>query len=60
MPKMQAPENCSGASFAGENYEVVGGFVIVPDSAVVALVDHGFLPVADDAELVPAKEARKR
>lgn len=43
MAKLIAPENSTGCSFDGVEYEVdAKGFVEVPEEAVLALLDHGF------------------
>lgn len=53
MPKLIAPENSTGCSFDGKNYETdKEGNVDVPDEAVADLLAHGFKPV-------PAVEAKK-
>lgn len=48
--KLQAPENCGGASFAGEPIELDenGQCEVHSREAIEALMDHGFVPVSSD------------
>ncbi len=38
-----APDDCDGCSFDGVEYAAADGFVVVPQAAVRALQDHGFV-----------------
>jgi hypothetical protein len=45
MAKLKAPENSTGCSFDGVEYDVdEKGFVEVPDEAVESLLSHGYAP----------------
>jgi hypothetical protein len=47
--RMQAPQNAESCSFDGKSYEVVKGFVNVPDRAAIPLMSHGYA-VAGEAK----------
>lgn len=54
MAKLIAPENATGCSHEGVEYDVdEKGFVEVPEEAVSALLDHGF-------KTVPAERKAKQ
>jgi len=48
MIKLKAPQGACSASFNGEEYLVVDGFVDVPDNAAEPLASHGFHEATDD------------
>lgn len=60
MPKLKAPEDVTGCSFAGKSYEVKNGHVLVPDEAVADLISHGFKPVAADKKEEAARLAAEK
>lgn len=52
MAKLKAPENSTGCSFDGVEYDVdEKGFVEVPDEAVESLLSHGFTPAPAEVKV---------
>lgn len=59
--KLQAPENCSGATFGEAVVDVPeDGFVVVEDNVVIAaLLQHGFVQADEETpEIVAAAKKR--
>lgn len=56
MAKLKAPENSTGCSFDGVEYDVdEKGFVEVPDEAVESLLSHGYSPAPAEVKTTKKK-----
>lgn len=59
MAKMQAPQDFSAVSVSGVQFDVVDGFVNVPDNTVEELSRLGFVQVPSDAPAPVVKPITK-
>lgn len=50
MPKLKAPDGAISASVGGQEYLVKDGMIDVPESAVPALLEHGFTLAPEKAK----------
>lgn len=59
MPDVKMKCSGPGVNFAGEIFEAVDGFVMVPAHAVKTLISHGLKVVEDEVEKLTGKGGRK-